>query len=79
MINYLLNQPHGWNTMCLQLTAEGARDVLRCASIRRTERARGVRRYFTSAGVLCVWATRTDAHKRYVRGEDGIGRQVWVG
>lgn len=79
---YQLRKPVGLNTMILELNRTGACEVLRCATVRKVERARGVRRYITDVGMLIVWQPSTvasEALKRYRKDASGTWRAVWGG
>jgi hypothetical protein len=83
MVEYQLRLPVCGNTAFVPTTRGGAREILHLAGITRAERARGVRRYFTPAGMVAVWAPQTEAHKRLKPFPDASGgtiyRRVWGG
>lgn len=78
IVRYQIRIPIGPNTAFIPTTRGGASELLRCATVRRIERARGVRRYYTSHGLLCVWAPATERYKRLKRIGD-LYQLVWSG
>lgn len=79
MIEYQIRMPVGPNTAIIPTTRGGAYELLSKSTIRRAERARGVRRYFTTDGILlAMWAPQTEQYKA-LRKINGIFTRVWKG
>ena len=79
MIEYQIRMHIGPNTAIVPTTRGGAYEVLSKSTIRRAERARGCRRYWTTDGIfVAVWAPATEQHKA-LRKVNGVFTRVWNG
>ena len=79
MIEYQIRMAIGPNIAMIPTTRGGAYEVLSKSTVRRAERARGVRRYWTTDGLfVAVWAPQTETHKA-LRRIDGVFTRVWKG
>jgi len=79
MIEYQIRMPVGPNIAMIPTTRGGAYELLSKSTVRRAERARGVRRYYTTDGIfVAVWAPQTEQFKA-LRRVNGVFTRVWNG